>query len=850
MNRGVALRLVVVLGLVLGLVASEAVAAPGAGEVVVGSEGAAPKEPLEESLPGRYELVPRAGELESEAENALAQVARVAADTGIDEVLQVASRRRASIRDQLAGLEHETYLRLDRIAQIREQAHLQRSEIEREDLGMRTRLKSLEELRGAWLEHRRFWEAWRDSLGRETDPTAAGRQEFRRVLALVGRVLDEAGAVSSTMLRQQRALAEVRRDLLSLELHADELIRRGDRLRWTQDAPALFSAAYVRRVRDVTMAEIREGIAGTPGIDPAFLERVRWVLLTHVCVCVLFGLLLARIRRNLGSGSSTVGLLMGSRRTSVFVSTAMVSFLYQPMPGLWEAGMLALLAGSGALLAPQLLPRGERGLVYFLAAVYPPLFVLGVAAFPAPLVRLLLVGLCLVGAPLLIRAARRQRRKTVRSRFLRWGLYLGAMELLLVLVVQIAGFERLARWLIESLIATAFLVYVVGVLFELSNGVAAALLRVEARPNASFVERASARFSAQLRWVFRALMLLGALLYAGSIWGLIDSATQIWAEAAAFELRGGELHVRLGSLVIAAVTVYLAFVFSWAVRTLLDTGIFEQRRVEHGVRESIKVIFHYVVIVLGVLAGLAALGISLQSFALVFGALGVGIGFGLQNIVSNFVAGLILLFERPVRVGDVVVIGSQWGVIRKIGLRSTVVLSADHSELIVPNSDLVSEKVVNWTLSNTRARVVVQIGVAYGSDVGQVIALLHGVGERHPETIPEPPVHVLFTGFGDSSLDFELRTWCNDAEARLRIASELYRDVEAALKAGGIEIPFPQRDLHLRSVDSGVAEALRRSPGRSPITAPSAPRPKRAEVSPAQAPQAPAPQDTAAKGPL
>ncbi|HFE45524.1 MAG TPA: mechanosensitive ion channel [Nannocystis exedens] len=813
MTQALAVSIVVVLGLFMGLVPlPQATVGLGSGKEVAKVAEQVVEQVAEVPLPGRYELIPRSAEIESEAEDALAQIERTGRDAAIIEGLGVARRRRASTRDQLAGLEHETYLRPERIAQIREQARLQRSEIEREDRTLRARLKSLEDLRAAWIERRSFWRAWRDSLGHETDPSAAGRQEFRRALATIGRVLDEGNATTSRLLGHQRALAEVRRDLLSLEIHADELIRRGDRLRWTRDAPALFSASYTRRLFAVSSDEIREGIAGTPGIDPAFLDRVRWVLLMHIGLCIGFALLLTRVRRHLDSGGSTSGgLLMGPWRTGIFVATATVSFLYQPMPGVWEAGMLVILALTGAALAPKLLPRGERGLAYLLAVVYPPLFLLGVVAFPAPLVRLLLVVLCMVGSPLLLREARRERVQSLRSRVFKAGLYLGSAELLVALIAQIAGFERFARWLVESLIATAFVIYVVIILFELGSGVGAALSRVEARADASFLERAGARFSSQLRWVFRAMMLVGAVFYAGSIWGFIDSATEIGEKLASLELRGGELHVRLGSLVLASITIYLAFVLSWAVRTLLDIHVFEPRRVEAGVGESIKIIFHYTVVVFGVFAGLAALGISLQSFALVFGALGVGIGFGLQNIVGNFFSGLILLFERPVRVGDTVVIAGDMGVVRKIGLRSTIVLATDHTEIIVPNSDLISEKVINWTLSHRRARIVVKIGVAYGSDVAQVLGILEAAGRRHPLTIEHPPTRVLFVGFGESSLNFELWTWIRDADDRFRVPSELYRQIEAEFRTQGIVIPFPQRDLHLRTVEESAALAMRDS---------------------------------------
>lgn len=810
MPAKLAICVVIVLGLLLGVIPAVTSGAEPAAETAAASLPAASAAPV---LPGRYELVPRAGELESAAEDARAQIARMRGDGAITGMLAVARDRRASIREQLAGLEHETYLRGDRLAQIREQAALQRREVEREDEGLRARLMALDELREAWIARRTFWERWQRALGEEGDPRAAGLKELTRALRTIGAVLDEVGLVFAELLDHQRALADLRRDLLSLEIHADDLIREGHHGRWGRDAPALLSGAFVDRLAAVSFAEVREGIAGTPGIEGAFLGRVRWVIVAHLALALALVTFLRRVRRHLADLEGGAGLLGGPTRTGIFVATAMISFLYQPMPGLWEAAILAILAGAGASLAPQLLPRGERGLVYLLAAIYPPLFLLGVVAFPAPLLRLLLAALCLVGAPLLLRAARRQPTTGRRARAYALALYFGAADLVIALVAQIVGFELLARWLVESMVATAFVIYVVVALMDLASGVAAALSRVEARADASFLERAGARFSSQLRWVFRGLMIAGAILYAGSIWGLVDSADEIWARVADLELRGGELRVRVGSLVVAGVTVYLGYVLSWALRTLLDIHVFERRRVEAGVRASIKAILHYSVVVIAVFAALAALGVSLQSFALIVGALGVGIGFGLQNIVNNFVSGLILLFERPVRVGDTVVIAGEWGVVRKIGLRSTIVRSFDHSEMIVPNSDLVSEKVTNWTLSDRSARVIVEVGVAYGSDVARVIEVLTRVGDAHPATLAEPRLVVLFVGFGESSLDFELRIWIANGDDRLSVRSELLAGIEAALTAEGVVIPFPQRDLHLRSIDGEAATALSRPRG-------------------------------------
>jgi small-conductance mechanosensitive channel len=241
------------------------------------------------------------------------------------------------------------------------------------------------------------------------------------------------------------------------------------------------------------------------------------------------------------------------------------------------------------------------------------------------------------------------------------------------------------------------------------------------------------------------------------------------------------------------------------------------------VGESIGTLLHYLLLTVGVLFALGAVGVELQNFAIVAGALGVGIGFGLQNVVNNFVSGLILLFERPVRVGDIVVVGGEWGTIKKIGLRSTIVVTFDQSEMIVPNGDLVSEKVTNWTLSNPVTRVVLPVGVAYGSDVQRVLQILREAAEAHPGVLADPEPQALFVAFGDSALDFELRVWVRELGLRPEVKSTVLAEVDHRFRAAGIEIPFPQQDLHVRSVDPEVVEAMLRArtarpEGESPPT--------------------------------
>jgi uncharacterized protein YndB with AHSA1/START domain len=210
--------------------------------------------------------------------------------------------------------------------------------------------------------------------------------------------------------------------------------------------------------------------------------------------------------------------------------------------------------------------------------------------------------------------------------------------------------------------------------------------------------------------------------------------------------------------------------------------------------------------------------VDLTGIALISGALALGIGFGMQEIASNFVSGLILLFERPIRAGDFVTVGETNGFVRRIRIRATEIETLDNQNVLVPNSELVSGRVTNWVLRDTHGRLLVNVGVAYGSDVDKVRDILEAVGREHPEVITDgsaPAPRALFMGFGDSSLDFELRCRIKHIERRFSIKSDLNFVIDKAFREAGITIPFPQRDLHIIPRASGAAETPAETPAET-----------------------------------
>ena len=254
--------------------------------------------------------------------------------------------------------------------------------------------------------------------------------------------------------------------------------------------------------------------------------------------------------------------------------------------------------------------------------------------------------------------------------------------------------------------------------------------------------------------------------------------------------------LNVGGTILA---IYLGFFLSRLIRSLMLARIFPRTALDTGVQYTIATTVHYVILILAGLVALNILGFALTNLALVAGALGVGIGFGLQNIVNNFLSGLILLFERPIKVGDLLVIDGQWGTVKEIRVRSTIFETFDRYVLIIPNSELVSNKVLNWTHYGAGInRLSLKVGVAYGSDVRQVTQLITEVCRANPRVVAEPPPQVYFTVYGDSSLDFSIWVHVRMPSDRMPATHELNRAIFEAFIEHGIEIPFPQRDLHIK----------------------------------------------------
>ena len=400
-----------------------------------------------------------------------------------------------------------------------------------------------------------------------------------------------------------------------------------------------------------------------------------------------------------------------------------------------------------------------------------------------------------------------ERAESSRLIVLRLGRLLLTTVLLVGLLAAIAGYASLARLLTPSIFIGGVLALAMFACLRVIAGLIALALRLWPLRLLEMVQQHRELLE---RRVYR--LLVWAVIFAGLIrylnyLGLLDNAWSFGQALLATKLERGTISISLGNVLEFFLTVYFAYLLSRFLRFVLQEDIYPRIDLAPGLSYATSSLLNYIILALGFVAGLGVLGVDFNKVSVLAGAFGVGIGFGLQSIVNNFVSGLILLFERPIHVGDTVDVGNNLqGTVRRIGIRASVIHTGAGADIIVPNSHLVTDRVTNWTLSDRLRRVDLPIGVNYGADPKKVIELLEQVARAHKDVLPEPAPRALFMAYGDSSINFELRVWPSHFNQAAQVKSDLGSAVYDAVNAAGMSFPFPQREVRvLHDTDATTA---------------------------------------------
>ncbi|HTW72338.1 MAG TPA: mechanosensitive ion channel domain-containing protein [Acetobacteraceae bacterium] len=384
-----------------------------------------------------------------------------------------------------------------------------------------------------------------------------------------------------------------------------------------------------------------------------------------------------------------------------------------------------------------------------------------------------------------------------------------------IVVCSLSGYLALARFLAQQLVVSGLILAVVYLLLVWVDGFAQCISDDSAVLGRWLREHGKLELGRreQLALPVRLLMKLAVLIFAVPFimlqWGYTWPDIESWYGQLFFGFHIGNTQVTLGALLASVIVFAVGYAAARLFQGWLDIQVLQPAGIPGGLRHSIRTGVGYVGILIAALAAFSYAGFSLSSLAIVAGAFSIGIGFGLQNVVNNFVSGIIMLVERPVRVGDLVVVGGEEGYVRRISVRSTELETFDHANVLIPNSAFISEKVKNWTLRNHIGRIAISVGTAYDSDLSAVKNVLLRVAGENPEVLGSPEPIVELTEFGGSSVNFSLYVFVEiyDIAKTMRIRTDISIAIFNALAEAGIGIPFTQADIRIRNIDQ-VREAI------------------------------------------
>ena len=375
------------------------------------------------------------------------------------------------------------------------------------------------------------------------------------------------------------------------------------------------------------------------------------------------------------------------------------------------------------------------------------------------------------------------------SRAIRAAVWIGLLVLSAAFLANIFGYVSLANILGSTFLWSAYLTAILYVAIRIAEGLIMIALHVGPIASLRVVQLHRPMLH---RRMCTGIELLAFLLWLNLMLNVFGLRTQLIQNIAAVldaNLSIGSLNISLGHVLTFVVTVWASFLFSKFFRFLLEEDVYHHFQLGRGVPQAISTMIHYAVLLLGFFVAMGALGVDLNKFTIIAGAFTVGIGFGLQNIINNFVSGLILLFERPIKVGDVIEVSGNVGEVRRIGIRASVIRTPDGSEVIVPNGTLISSQVTNWTFSDQHRAVEVPVTVVRGTAPQRVVELLKSVAANHPGIAKEPAPQAYVVNFASGAVTFQLRAWTDRYEDWVQVRSDLSVAVDDALTRENIMIP-------------------------------------------------------------
>jgi small-conductance mechanosensitive channel len=662
----------------------------------------------------------------------------------------------------------------------------------------------------------RLWEMTRDST-RADDVPAEVTREIRQTLAAIDSVQGVVRVARDTVLKLQAAVGEQksRADQYLADERQEIGRRRGSLV--SIDSPPVWKMFE----QPDDQRSLSERAEATWQLNYQTLRwyveqqesRLLWSLvLLLALIAALFSLRGAAGTQLQSDDSPRVAAGFLDRPVAAgFLIAALVGYMIQPnAPRAWNAVIGLVFLVAAVRLIPRILAELARSWGYVAAILFILQQAVKLATFGTPESRviLLLLSLTGLGATLWLAKSRALAESTISNRWHRaigFGVRLSSIAFAVGVIANIVGGVGFAAVVTTGTVHLIFAAVGFWLAAAAVLGFVSLATSTERASRLGITPAIAETIDRVARRVVGVLAVVGWAGTALAGFGLLDPVTSALKDLLDAGISVGNFSLTVGDVLIFSFIVWLALKLSQLISFVLGTDILPHVDLPRGVPAVITKLIQYAVILVGILVAFSAVGFDVDRITILFGALGVGVGFGLQGVVNNFASGLVVLFGRAINFGDAVQFDDFEGVVEDIGLLQSTVRTYHGADVLVPNSTLISSTVVNWTRDdNDIRRIDVPVGVVYGTDPNSVIEVLEGAATKHPLVVQNPAPKALFLGFGDNSLKFQLNVWFT-VDKWYNASSDLRIGVSDALNAAGIEIARPQRDLHLRSIDEGVS---------------------------------------------
>ncbi len=677
------------------------------------------------------------------------------------------------------------------------------------------RLDKLADWNNSWSLEKQKLASWQGLAGKNSS-FMMHTQEISVLQSKIDAVLDSITRELESTLAVSRQIRTIQLKIHSLDDEVDSRTEAVHRIEIQQITPSVLSSEFYAQLFDhgLWQKALQSSITFFILQQHAIPEH-KGILVAIATVVAFFSIIIYRSRPFIKASMAWYPLTLRPVATASFICLTLLiisDFLIPDLPSSWDNIIKLFLLLAILRLSPVLIDAPmKRKRVYQLALLVLTFYLANLAKVPLSCLYLFIFTTAITG--ILYGFWLLWKSRWSETPLLgRWTTWLLIIFLSVLLVLMSIGRNAVSLYLFFSFLATVVLAVDLWILFLVTN---CALELLFFKSPAPMLRRNASNLVTQCIPIICLLYFTIFAVHVLKIWQIYPTIQEAIQDLMGKNLVLWGWDVTPVAILKVMAIVYGTLLVSRAVQGVLRQEILPRKKVDIGAQFSILRLANYAFIFIGFLVLLVVSGVELTKLTILGSALSVGVGFGLQAIVNNFASGLILLFERPVKIGDMLQLGNEIGEIKELGLRATVVQTLDNARIVIPNAALISSQVTNWTLGERQVRVKIPVGVGYESDTNKVFDILLNCAKESPMVLSSPPATVLFLAFGESSLNFELRVWIPEFKDRRLVLSELNRDIMNEFQMAGIEIPFPQRDVHLQGIscDMVIAQKAGESKG-------------------------------------